>query len=326
MTELQSPAPSHNLQFHTPPQHSAAEFDHAQSLYNSPLLPTRVASPRPLVLAASHHLMSPDLASRTVHAGNGLMPSPMHDDDPFNDAKVPVDTPPATASAFDTSPPISPAHSTHSKKKKKQVGPPPLFKPTLGLLFSQSTRQDKVTLLLPAVCFSIGSAVIPPLMTFVLGEAFNVFSAYNAATSVPIPDYDRANSNLQHGMLMVAIKLIVLGVLAVVLTTAALSLWVWHGERVAKRVRHAVYLGVSKKPMAWFDLGMGKRVGGTGDNKDGEEAGGEEGENESSGGLMGRFARFVGSAFHFTIWLTHSSHTERQTMSEKPFHQSLDES
>lgn len=291
MSELHSPAPSHTLQFHTPPQQSAAEFAHAQSLYNSPLLPTRVASPKPLVLAASHHLMSLDLGSRAANAQNGLKPSPMHDDDPFNDAKVPIDTPPATASAFEASPPISPTDSTHSKKKKKkQPGPPPLFKPTLGLLFSKSTRQDKLTLLLPALGFSLGSGVIPPLMTFVLGEAFNVFAAYNAAILVPIPDMDIANSNLKHGMLMVAIKLIVLGVLAVVLTTAALSLWVWHGERVAKRVRHAVYLGVSKKPMAWFDLGMGKR-GSAGET----EEGGEEAEGESSGGLMGRFARSVRS-------------------------------
>lgn len=290
MTEIQSPAPSHALQFHTPPQHSIAELEHAQSLYNSPLLPTRVASPKPLLLAASHHAMSPNFAARTVPTQKSLMPSAMHDDDPFNDAKVPIDSPPATASAFDATPPVSPADSEHSKKKKQQPGPPPLFRPTLGLLFSQSTRQDKLTLLLPALGFSIGAGVIPPLMTFVLGEAFNVFAAYNAALSVPIPDRTRAVVILQRNMLTVAIKLIVLGVLAVFLTTAALSLWVWHGERVAKRVRQAVYLGVSKKPMAWFDLGMGKRGGPDADAKDSEEA--EDPESESSGGLMGRFARY----------------------------------
>lgn len=40
--------------------------------------------------------------------------------------------------------------------------------------------------------------------------------------------------------------------------------------------------------MSWFDLGMGKRIGESAGTGADEEVGGE---NESSGGLMGRFTR-----------------------------------
>lgn len=316
MHEISSPV----QQFHTPPQLlSSSPFQQA-----SPTLIQRSSSPKPLLLAASHHLLSsPDLEGRKAAAARGAiadyssnsllpsaMPLPTQDgahglglDDPFNDARVPTNSPPALKSAFNMSPPISPADSTMTTssatplkdKEKKPAGPPPLFKPSLGLLFSLSTRRDKLTLLLPASLFSLGAGVIPPLMTFVLGEAFDAFAKYQQATGgTPFPDMRSANDGLKSDMLRVAIKLIVLGVLSVTLNTISLTLWVWHGERIARRLRRAVYVGIVKKPMSWFDLGMGRRAGSGGNDGEGHEQDEDEEnseENESSGGLMGRFSR-----------------------------------
>jgi ATP-binding cassette subfamily B (MDR/TAP) protein 1 len=231
------------------------------------------------------------------------MPAP-NTDDPFNENKLQSSSfsPPNTEDTENTFPPTSPNDSLDSekgsgkenKKDKKAKGPTPLFKPSMALLFSLSNRRDKLTILLPAMIFSLAAGVVPPIMTFVLGDAFDKFTTYQKALSYQnalppsLKDMSEANTALKNGMIRVAIELIVLGVFAVVLTTAALWLWVWHGERVAKRLRYKMYAGVIAKPMAWFDLGMGKRIGesaGTGDEDD------IVGENESSGGLMGRFTR-----------------------------------
>ena len=124
-------------------------------------------------------------------------------------------------------------------------------------------------------------------MTFVLGEAFDAFAVYQAAISSKESNLASANATLKNGMVRVTYKLILLGVLAGFFITVSLSIWLIHGERVAMRLRRVTFMGIVDKPLAWFDLGMGKR----------HVAGKEEGkvedreENESSGGLAGRFAR-----------------------------------
>lgn len=303
--------------YHTPPTQDVATFPnppqqlhHTSSPlhhpYHSPQPVSRIASPKPLHLVSSHHNLSAGLGITQQHQQQHpqhLLPSAMlAEDDPFDDAKLPLKSPPAIASAFDVTPPVSPADTTGTRdpssreKKKKRggvpSGPPPLFKPTLGLLFSLSTKNDKLTLLLPASIFSLLSGLIPPCMTFVLGDAFDAFATYQR-TIQSLGFIDEASDSLKHDMLIVAIKLIVLGVLAVVFTTISLAIWVWHGERVAKRLRKAVYVGISRKPLAWFDLGMGKRATTEGGQDAHEGEAQESTENESSGGLMGRFARWV---------------------------------
>lgn len=298
---------------------------------------TRIPSPKPLYLPASNYndhnplwerqalpRGSPQLArpmqsyspSMTQqYANDRLMPSAMpapNTDDPFNESKQTSSfSPPNTGDTENIFPPISPSDSLDNekgsgkkdKKDKKPKGPTPLFKPSMALLFSLSNRKDKLTILLPAMIFSLAAGVVPPIMTFVLGDAFDKFTTYQKALSYQnallpaLKDMSEANTNLKNGMIKVAIELIVLGVFAVVLTTAALWLWVWHGERVAKRLRYKMYVGVIAKPMAWFDLGMGKRIGesaGTGDEDD------SIGGNESSGGLMGRFTR---SELHLLLYI-----------------------
>ena len=90
-------------------------------------------------------------------------------------------------------------------------------------------------------------------------------------------------------MLKVAIKLIILGVLAVTFTTASLAIWLIHGEKVTMYLRRVAFVGIVNKPLAWYDLGMGQRqIPGEKKEKDVGDM-----ENESSGGLMGRFARWV---------------------------------
>lgn len=238
-------------------------------------------------------------------------PNPTNNHDPFQEVTVTdraeypsIFSPPDTAATDDTFPPNSPTDSLDDNEKsnkqkknknkknaKKPAGPPPLYKPTIKLLFSYSTRKEKLTLLLPACILSIGAGIMPPIMTFVLGDAFALFADYQTALSYQstLPEslremISKANADLKSGMITVAIKFIMLGVFIVILTTAGMALWIVHGERVARRLRMAVYLGVSRKPMAWFDLGMGKRPG------QADSAGDETAENESSGGLMGRFS------------------------------------
>lgn len=210
-----------------------------------------------------------------------LMPGGGKEDDPFNDAKVPLESPTALKSAFDATPPVSPAESA------KRKAPPPLFKPTIKLLFSLSTKKDKLTLLLPAVLFSLAAGMIPPIMTFMLGAAFDVFAAHQIALAEAMleSDLNIANNTLKTDMTVVAVKLVALGIAAVAANTAALAIWLIHGERATMRLRRLVFKGVVAKPMAWFDLGMGKRHSAENEDGDAEE------ESESSGGLMGRFAR-----------------------------------
>lgn len=274
--------------------------------------PDRESSP----LAEPMQVYDPAVLSYQHSNSNALLPSAMplpNTDDAFYEGnhKASSFSPPDTGDTDNTFPPKSPndslegekSHNNKDKqdkdlkknKKKTSSGPAPLYKPSLSLLFSLSTRNDKLTLLLPAILFSLAAGVVPPIMTFVLGDAFDQFTTYQTNLSYQstlpksLQDMSKANSKLKNGMMKIAIELIVLGILAVLFTTAALWLWVWHGERIAKRLRYKMYIGVIAKPMAWFDLGMGKRIGESAGLDDGEED--VVGENESSGGLMGRFTR-----------------------------------
>jgi ATP-binding cassette subfamily B (MDR/TAP) protein 1 len=168
---------------------------------------------------------------------------------------------------------------------------PPL-RPTLRLMLSLSTRRELILYPAPALALSLFCGLLPPYITTVLGDAFNVFAVYVAVqtqTSSPTA-LAPARARLLGDMLTVMIKLLVLAAITLIANIAALTLWSCFGETVSRHLRRHVYLGVSGMPLEWFDTGMGKKRR---DATEEEEATGEgEGPGgEASGGLTGRFSR-----------------------------------
>ncbi|GAA6014293.1 hypothetical protein JCM10207_005411 [Rhodosporidiobolus poonsookiae] len=160
------------------------------------------------------------------------------------------------------------------------------LQPTLKLLFSLSSRQTFWTVVVPAFLLSLGSGLVGPYMTIVLGEVMQAFSDYAVATSSPDVAADvvrAAGSRLMASSKITIIKFAAIAVGVFVINSLAHALWVVHGERVARDVRLHVYERVSQKGLDWFDKGMGGS-----DEEEGTEGG--EGGNGTAG-LMGRFTK-----------------------------------
>jgi len=121
-------------------------------------------------------------------------------------------------------------------------------------------------------------------MTQVLGDTLQHFTDYSIATANPELDralLSAARSTLLNKVRLETVKFAALGAGVLLISTANQTLWVIHGERVARALRLKFYNGLHGKGLDWFDKGMGGQKG--------------EGENESSGdsaaGLMGRFTK-----------------------------------
>lgn len=158
---------------------------------------------------------------------------------------------------------------TPSEPSEPYVPPQPTFR----LLLSLTTRSDAI-ILVPAVFAALSAAAMPPLMTVVVGQAFDTFARF-PLTSSP-SQQDRAN--LLHGIGLVAIYLAAIAAGTFFLSGALSALWIWFGERTVMRLRRHVYAAVASREMEWFDLGAGA------DPSEGEESVG-------AGGLMAKFAR-----------------------------------
>ena len=148
--------------------------------------------------------------------------------------------------------------------------------PTFKGLFALHTAGDWLFILLPAVALSIASSLVQPYMSRVIGEAFNAFVAYplNEGSATPAQ-----RAALISGIRNTTIRLAATGGAAVVLNYIKGVFWSRHGETVTNRLRHAVYNGVQGKSMEWFDLGMGMKSEGEGE------------ESVGAGGLMAKFTR-----------------------------------
>lgn len=181
------------------------------------------------------------------------------------------------------SPPRSPTPSG-SESTSDSSPERPAIKPSIGLLFTVTTRSTLWTIVLPAFALSIAAGLIPPYMTQVLGETLQHFTNYTAALANPELTNEllsAARSNLLNGVRIEAIKFAALGAAVLVISGANQALWVVHGERVAKSMRLKVYEGLNAKGLDWFDKGMG------GSNGEGET----EATGDSAAGLMGRFTK-----------------------------------
>ncbi|KAL8290518.1 hypothetical protein RQP46_002776 [Phenoliferia psychrophenolica] len=225
------------------------------------------------------------IAERRSFRPPGLVPTPAHPHPPSQ--PYPRQSPPSfqtTPSQFSIatgSPPASPDPSTPPPPKK------PAIKPSLALLFSLKPMRSHLPLLVPALFFTALVAAVPPYMTEVMGSSFGAFTLYALAiANNATPDeIAAAKVTLLHSARIVSLKFAGLAALMIISGLVSVSLWITHGERVARDLRLEVYRGISSRDMEWFDLGSGAA------ESTEEELASGDANGEGAGGLMGRFAK-----------------------------------
>lgn len=154
------------------------------------------------------------------------------------------------------------------------VDPPlPPLRPSWVRLYSVTTPRERLSCLIPAVLFAIGSAMVAPYMTVLIGDAFSGLAAF----------WFSKKTDDDHAVMMrierdVTLKIVILAIVSFVLTYLKNALWVTYGELTANRLRRMMYDGVLEKPMEWYDMGMG--------TTEPDQSGAV-----GAGGLMGKFAR-----------------------------------
>jgi ATP-binding cassette subfamily B (MDR/TAP) protein 1 len=152
-------------------------------------------------------------------------------------------------------------------------------------LFAPLQLRDCFLYLLPGILLAIGAGLISPYMTVLLAQTFNALSAFVTVTQGnPSPAaLDQAKHDLLSTILRISAILIGLCFVKLALNASAGSFFAVSGETTVRRLRREVYDGVSSKPLAWFDLGMGMKQ----DGPDGDA----EASTQGSAGLMSRFIR-----------------------------------
>ena len=148
--------------------------------------------------------------------------------------------------------------------------PLPIHKPSTSL-FSLFTKRDWLFLILPATLAAFAAASIPPFMTIVIGDAYDVFSAYQVTLHPTSSD----NAALVKGIGLAALEFAAMGVGTLFLSAVMSSLWIWVGEKNVMYLRRLVYDSVAGREMEWYDRNT--------DDNDGEGSVG-------AGGLMSQFA------------------------------------
>lgn len=134
----------------------------------------------------------------------------------------------------------------------------PPIKPTFRGMFALFQAKDYLYNVIPAVLLTVVTALIAPYMSMLLGEAFGVFARYPSDT-FSATSADR--TAFSAGVKRVVIKLALAGTIAVTAQYLKAVAWYRIGEVAANRLREAVYEGVQRKPMEWFDLGMNMKPG-----------------------------------------------------------------
>lgn len=189
------------------------------------------------------------------------------------------DGPPATPSS------VSTPHGTPAPDVASTARPLPAIRPSFRTLFSLTSRSTLWTVVVPGTVFAIGSGLIPPAMTMILGDSLQAFTDYGLATGVEELSADAlksARATLMHDVRLHAVKFAILAAVVLVTSSANIALWVIHGERVARELRNHVYRGVTAKGMEWYETGMG-----------GEPDGGRDSATSAvdAAGLTGRFSK-----------------------------------
>lgn len=156
-------------------------------------------------------------------------------------------------------------------------------RPSFWLLFSFLSRRDFITLVFPAVCFSLISGVVAPFMTLVVGSVFDAFARFSLSSPT-----QEQKSELLRSIGLASLELLALGVGAIALGSVTSAMWITAGERNVMRIRMAVYSSVSGREMDWFDTKMGTDDSGLIIDSSAERDG-----VIGAGGLMAKFNRFV---------------------------------
>ncbi|EIW69536.1 hypothetical protein TREMEDRAFT_39110 [Tremella mesenterica DSM 1558] len=149
---------------------------------------------------------------------------------------------------------------------------------TFVTLFSLTDHRDWIINFFPGLIIACAAGLVPPYMSLVVGEAFAVFEAY----PLDLSGTSAQRAALLHGVSNTSIKLTVAGIVGVITNYLRTVIWVRHGETHVGRLRRAVYDGVQRKGMEWFDLGMGT-------NETAETA--ANGETIGAGGMMSKFTK-----------------------------------
>lgn len=168
-------------------------------------------------------------------------------------------------------------------------------KPSYRLLFRGLSRRH-APLVTVAVLLAVISGGLPPLMSRILGDVFDAYTAYNP-TALPSRAIPQANKDeLLRKILKGVWQLSILSIATMALSTAMISAWIVIGEKVATSLRSRVYISISQRKMQWFDLGMG--LSGEDDEQGADEGHGQsdgqsgaDGSSIGAGGLMAKFAR-----------------------------------
>lgn len=155
----------------------------------------------------------------------------------------------------------------------------PSATPSIRLLFHFISRRHFFVLVLPAIFSSLIAGGIAPFMTFVVGQAFDVFAQFPLTPNPPAS----AKDALLRGVGLAAVELVGLAVGSLALGSVTSALWIWTGETNVMALRKAVYAAVTRKDMVWFDSNMGST----------ESAGEQEHNSVGAGGLMAKFTRYA---------------------------------
>jgi ATP-binding cassette, subfamily B (MDR/TAP), member 1 len=164
--------------------------------------------------------------------------------------------------------------SIHTDISVHDASPPPPPQPSFKLLFSLLSRRQRLSVLLPAVIFSIVSGGVAPFMTLVVGQVFNSFAHFPLSN----PSQD-ARDKLMHDVGIQALELVGLAAGSVILSSITSCFWIWVGEHNAMALGKRVYKSVTGKDMAWFDTKMGSDASNT--------------DSIGAGGMMTQFQRYV---------------------------------
>ncbi|KAG8758544.1 hypothetical protein FRC14_007972 [Serendipita sp. 396] len=165
-------------------------------------------------------------------------------------------------------------------------------KPSLQLLYSLFKKKDFFVLVLPAFIAALAAAAIPPFMTVVVGDAYQVFSAYE---STPNPtSHDKYL--LVKGVGLAALEFAAMGGGALFLSGVMSALWIWIGEKNVMYLRRHVYHAIAARKMEWFDKNSDE-------NASGDAVG--------AGGLMSQFASStedvrIATALNMGMMIQHS--------------------
>ncbi|KAF8626632.1 hypothetical protein AX15_004779 [Amanita polypyramis BW_CC] len=155
------------------------------------------------------------------------------------------------------------------------------LKPSIRLLFSLLPRRHFLYLLLPALLASVIAGGVAPFMTYVVGQAFDVFAQFPLAPHPP----KEAKEKLLHGVGLAALELMGLAVGSLALSSLTSYLWILIGETNAMVIRKRVYVAVTQKEISWFDTKMGA------ENTVLSVDGGEQNGPIGAGGFMAKFVR-----------------------------------